>query len=333
MKYKKRYKRKYRRNIDEPLLMAKEQFKIDPSEENLNRINGILENLELPILTMTSVWKFVHEETLQAAKEKFMITPNIENLENLNQVRKIVQIGELPGLASAWAYVHEPSVEIPNDIRKGLEWGYKRPLPWNVEVAWGARAILTGRIPDLVWDRSSMIGSQENRDRLAAVLDGNPRGRGLLHTALLESTRLYDHYVLQGDEDKEHLLAEEDGVVILGNTLRSHGHYYLIAFPKPIGWVGPSIYKEPPPPPPPPPMAPQHVWRLYNTILMHRRPEDIEIPIISTIIVSAKTNLKAKTGAKTPKAFFGWLMKQRLKPEIRSTFEEALKKQNIKYKN
>lgn len=332
MKRKSKHKQKYRRNIDRPLQLLKDQFKIDPSEENLAQINQIRTALGLLPLEMFRVWKYIYEEELHASKEKFMITPNNENLENLNQVRKHAHSEELPGLASAWAYAHEPNAEIPNDIRKRMEWGYKRPLPWNVEVAWGARAILNGRIPDLVWNRTSMIGSQENRDRLAAILDGNPRGRGLLHTALLESTRLYDRYVLQGDEDKEHLLAEENGIVVLGNTLRSHGHYYLIAFPKPIGWVGPSRYVEPPPPPPMPPFAPYHVTRLYSGILLYRRPEEIEMPYISLIVANAKTQLKGKTGAKTLKVFFKWLLLQHLKPEIKVALEEELKKQNVKYR-
>mgnify|MGYP001367735066 FL=1 len=41
--------------------------------------------------------------------------------------------------------------------------------------------------------------------------------------------------------------------------------------------------------------------------------------------------LTAKTGAKTPKAFFGWLTKQRLKPDTLAALTVALKVAGIKY--
>lgn len=231
-----------------------------------------------------------------------------------------------------------------------LEFGYNAGLPLDAKFAWGARAILERGSFSLLPDRQSWYPSsasvpswpsstsvqgedinlyQENElGRLRLRLDG-----GLIAQARDEVSRLLRAHAMRSDERQEFWLAEDDLVIMLGNTNASRGYLYLVAFIKPPGWTGPTKYQEPPPPPKIE-YAPEHARRLYDRVLvdaghiegaspfpqatLKMKPELAEL-----ILESAQQKLKNKTGAKTVAAFFKWLLKQQLTPETRTALEQV----------
>lgn len=269
------------------------------------------QNMEVSLLpTRNPSYRRNSDENLRQAERQFQMDPREETFETLNRLR------ERMGLA--------PLV----DPRSRLEVGYRWGIPFGVEVAWGSRAILNDRGADMVYKHS--IGSQDEIDTLIERLNS-----GMVPEMQNQIRLLLRHGKLRGDEDRGHLLAEKDGVVILGNTQGSHGYLYLVAFEKPVEWTSPEKYMAPPPPPPPPPYAPSNARRVYSEILNHyderRGAEELDSSKVEQVMHRASILLTAKTGAKTPKAFFGWLTKQRLKPGVLETLETALKSARIKY--
>jgi hypothetical protein len=121
-------------------------------------------------------------------------------------------------------------------------WGLN-VIPESAKAAWGARAILTERGADLLPDRQSLIGESEEKERLKNVLNGSPPGTGVLNSMQQEIRRLvkadllcitprygYDEPRDYKDKPDEFVLADENGVVVIGNTQGSCGYIYLAAF-------------------------------------------------------------------------------------------------------
>lgn len=109
-----------------------------------------------------------------------------------------------------------------------LAFGYSNGVPEGVDTAWGCRALVTqdGDV-DVLWDRTDAVGSDGERIKLFAYLNNQvgfvwrDRASELLRSRAM-STR----------EGGEHVLFEDDHVVIKGNTNGSAGYLYVCAYPK-----------------------------------------------------------------------------------------------------
>lgn len=102
---------------------------------------------------------------------------------------------------------------------------FGRDPPVGVEVAWGARAILSRGLVDLVHDRMQMTGNDEgDRKKLLAWIDkhGLPKLR----------KRMDKHYVDRGGS--EIIVIEHDGYHLEASAQCSHGYLYIGAWRLPV---------------------------------------------------------------------------------------------------
>jgi hypothetical protein len=110
--------------------------------------------------------------------------------------------------------------------RTSLRFGYNAGLPTPRPAAyWGARLIAPS---DLLWDRVDMIGSDEQRGKLAAWLDPGPDG-GAIGRMKDWLDGLADAGRLRGDSREEHWLEDGRGVIV-ANTNASYGYVYVAAW-------------------------------------------------------------------------------------------------------
>lgn len=108
-----------------------------------------------------------------------------------------------------------------------LLFGYNQGLPEYVDAAWGCRAIVTqdGDV-DVVWDRTSTYGSEDDYKRLAHQLDAQGRGeRWRARASALLASRKIETRV-----DGEHVLVDDGTVIIKANTNGSGGYLYVCAY-------------------------------------------------------------------------------------------------------
>jgi hypothetical protein len=135
------------------------------------------------------------------------------------------------------------------DPNKGT-WGLN-VVPESAKAAWGMRAQLSDS--GIWWcnDRSSLLGEGDEVKRLAHVLNttdiralANDEVKRLIKTGLIHKTPTKpiglspEEYrawaeVAYRDRPDEFVLAEKQGVIIVGNTSGSSGYLYLAAFFKP----------------------------------------------------------------------------------------------------
>jgi hypothetical protein len=122
-----------------------------------------------------------------------------------------------------------------------LEFGLSRAVPGHVQAAWGARAIYVDPIRtsrrvspkgvrdkhfqprfDLVWDRQSTFGAEEERKRLQVFLDQ------FLQKANEEFGRAF---LDKGSRETETLIDNPQGTIVCSCN-GSHGYVYLAAWLK-----------------------------------------------------------------------------------------------------
>lgn len=101
-------------------------------------------------------------------------------------------------------------------------WGL--PLPDDITVGWGARAIDDGKTFGLLPDRQSMKGDDDERKALAQRLNS------VLPTCQKEFARLKNTFEISGRESKLVVLYDEDGLRVEGNTNGSYGYFYVRAY-------------------------------------------------------------------------------------------------------
>lgn len=108
--------------------------------------------------------------------------------------------------------------------------GLWRECPEDVEVAWGARAIVEKNRGhynvSLLWDRQSWKGSGGEREKFGSKLNA-----GILQSSLKKAKKLLRSCEMDTAVAGLHVLHDKNGVKILGDTSGSCGYLYLIAFP------------------------------------------------------------------------------------------------------
>lgn len=108
-----------------------------------------------------------------------------------------------------------------------LTFGYNQGLPVPpATAAWGCRAIVDqGGNVDVVWDRTSTYGPDEAFNALAARLDAGAGSQWRQRASeLLTSGEMSTR------EDREHVLVNDHGIVVKGNTYGSAGYLYVCAY-------------------------------------------------------------------------------------------------------
>ena len=106
-----------------------------------------------------------------------------------------------------------------------MKWGYK--VPEGVETAWGARAIFGRDYMDLLPDRQDAIGTEENRKRLADLLNG-----GVLQEMQKNYAGFVESRAIVKYDPDEVVLYEDDMCMAWGNSNGSHGYFYVTAWLK-----------------------------------------------------------------------------------------------------
>lgn len=100
-------------------------------------------------------------------------------------------------------------------------WGI--PAPEGAKVSWGARAIYTAPTGiDLLWDRQSMDGLEEDRAALSKWIN---------KTGLPGLKKVLKSDYLASDENRE-VEFKGGGYVIRANPRASHGYLYIGAWPE-----------------------------------------------------------------------------------------------------
>jgi hypothetical protein len=107
------------------------------------------------------------------------------------------------------------------------KWGLWSELPKGASPAWGARAILKNGKIELLWDRQTMTGNTVDRMEFGRYL--NKRVLLAVHEKIGE---LYKSGALRGNQDKTHVLYDDDTCKVVGNTNASCGYIYLLAWRK-----------------------------------------------------------------------------------------------------
>jgi len=103
--------------------------------------------------------------------------------------------------------------------------------PEGVEIAWGARAILSAGNIDIPYDRTTwngtLVESRRARKALADLINlAFPTIRETVHELCLMGK-------MRQDEEREFVLVDEDKLKVVANTNGSYGYLYLVAF-KPV---------------------------------------------------------------------------------------------------
>lgn len=107
------------------------------------------------------------------------------------------------------------------------KWGLWSELPKGASPAWGARAILKDGKMDLLWDRQTMTGNTVDRQEFSREM--NKRILLSVHEKVEE---LHKSGVLRGNEDKLHILFDDETTKVVANTNASYGYLYLLAWRK-----------------------------------------------------------------------------------------------------
>lgn len=107
-----------------------------------------------------------------------------------------------------------------------MVWGYAAGLPGNTATAWGCRAIVNqAGLVDVLADRVSSYGPHIKTLNKRLMAGGQQ--------AWVEAARrLLTDGTLVVSEDREHVLYEDDDIVIKCNTLGSGEYLHVCAYPK-----------------------------------------------------------------------------------------------------
>jgi hypothetical protein len=107
-----------------------------------------------------------------------------------------------------------------------LPYGLSEAVPENADVAWGARFIVTqdGHV-DLPPDRQGTAGGGDRTALLDAMQGVMPFGR--LRQEIAD--RLCSGEI-NTREQAQHVLADDDGILIVADTKASAGYLYVAAF-------------------------------------------------------------------------------------------------------
>lgn len=110
-----------------------------------------------------------------------------------------------------------------------LKFGYKKGVPEDAKAAWGCRAIVTqDGMVDVVPDRVHLAGDDPDAQELLSYLMAKVEHRWIERAAKLLYTGVI-HTRVAG----EHVLFEDDQVVVKGNTNASAGYLYVCAYMRP----------------------------------------------------------------------------------------------------
>ena len=100
--------------------------------------------------------------------------------------------------------------------------------PTEAPAAWGARAIEDNEGFSLLHDRQSLAGDKEILKTLTTKLNG-----GILQKAQKAWEKIQDEtYWARHTTEGEHVLYEDDEIVMKGNTNGSCGYVYIVAYLK-----------------------------------------------------------------------------------------------------
>lgn len=108
-----------------------------------------------------------------------------------------------------------------------LEWGLSNAVPSDARAAWGARAIFTTAGMDLLPDRQSIVGGNEERASLIAILNGC----GLLKLAQRRFRELVNDGTFRNYEEAVATLFEDN--VVRFDARCAGGYVYIAAWLKP----------------------------------------------------------------------------------------------------
>ena len=104
-----------------------------------------------------------------------------------------------------------------------LNFGLNAAVPEGTAVAWGARLIFPD---DLLWDRQSWIGDEDQRAPTVEWLNG-----GALKSALARAREMAERGELVSSDSRPVVLHEDEQGTIAGDPRGSHGYLYV------AGWL------------------------------------------------------------------------------------------------
>lgn len=109
-----------------------------------------------------------------------------------------------------------------------LEFGYHAGLPTDATTAWGARGIIQNGTVRFLADRKAWLGEAADKERLSTWLDSNfpaiiKRVEDLIATGEID-----------GREQNDVVLAQDDEACCRANTNASGGYLYVVAFLRPV---------------------------------------------------------------------------------------------------
>lgn len=142
---------------------------------------------------------------------------------------------------------------------KNLGFGYTRD-EIRAPALWGARAIFTGGIVDIVWDRQDLKADDAaSKKALIAALNspepGSRRNPGAIARFKMRVEGMVAEGKIDTDDDGTTVIRETiDGVVFLASTNGSHGYLYMTAWlaaaepkaekPRTHGYAAPEYPKD-----------------------------------------------------------------------------------------